>query len=323
MLRCILIITNVVPPELPMQLSIAVNYSIIQLMQKQIFCTEPYRIPMAGKINICCFDKTGTLTQNDLVIKGISGLGQTASERVKLHEMGNIYHQDRNTAIILGGAHTLAFTDDTLVGDPIEKQSFEGINFKQNEVGLKESYGPQNLKIVQLKKFAFNSTLKRMSALCQITDNNGTSLRVLSKGAPEVLSKFIKDIPADYDAAFLQYVKKGSRVLAMAYKHVPKMSHADIMAYTRDEAETNLIFAGFIVAECPTKPDSQAVIKELKESSHEVKMITGDNAMTAAFIGQELSFGRGPSLFASEVLGQSKLTWTDINDDKVATTSSP
>jgi len=46
------------------------------------------------------------------------------------------------------------------------------------------------------------------------------------------------------------------------------------------------MFAGFIVAECPLKPDTLGVIKELKESSHEVKMITGDNAMTAAFIGQ-------------------------------------
>ena len=129
MLRCILIITNVVPPELPMQLSIAVNYSIIQLMQKQIFCTEPYRIPLAGKINICCFDKTGTLTQNDLVIKGISGIGVDNNARKKLYTLDQLMKEDRTTALVIGGAHTLAFAEGNLVGDPIEKRCFEGIKF--------------------------------------------------------------------------------------------------------------------------------------------------------------------------------------------------
>ena len=79
--------------------------------------------------------------------------------------MASVFSKEKNTAIVLGGAHTLAFTEGALVGDPIEKQCFEGIKFTQNAAGLRESYGPQNIKITQMKKFAFNSTLKRMSVL--------------------------------------------------------------------------------------------------------------------------------------------------------------
>jgi len=50
-------------------------------------------------------------------------------------------------------------------------------------------------------------------------------------------------------------------------------------------------------------------------------MITGDNALTAAFIGQQLTFGRGPSLFASEASPSGKIIWKDIDDKKVATTT--
>lgn len=125
--------------------------------------------------------------------------------------------------MVIGGCHTLAQTDGNLVGDPLEKQSFEAIKFKQAADGSRVSSG-FGCNITQIKKYLFNSALKRMSVIVQINDHVGTSYRILSKGAPEVLSKFMKEKPADYDKLYLKHVKEGSRVLALAYKPIQKMS---------------------------------------------------------------------------------------------------
>lgn len=63
-----------------------------------------------------------------------------------------------------------------------------------------------------------------MSVLAQVTESQSTRLMILSKGAPEVLSKFMISKPADYDQTYLKHVKEGSRVLALAYKNLPKIS---------------------------------------------------------------------------------------------------
>ena len=67
-LHVVIIITSVVPPELPMELSLAVTTSIADLVSRcKVYCTEPWRIPMAGKVDVCCFDKVRTHTCGTLL----------------------------------------------------------------------------------------------------------------------------------------------------------------------------------------------------------------------------------------------------------------
>lgn len=309
-LECTLILTSVVPPELPIELSLAVNTSLLALSKLGVFCTEPFRIPFAGKVEICCFDKTGTLTSDNLVVEGVAGIDGN-SEVIELSDA------PIESVQVLATCHSLVQLDDGIVGDPLEKATLKAVNWnltKSEAVIPKKGKSPV-LKIMQ--RHHFSSTLKRMSVVSGYTTSGSSEVQyiVTVKGAPETLKSMFASVPENYEETYLALSRRGARVLALGHRKLPSsLSPQDLRKLTREELESDLAFVGFVIISCPLKPDSKAVIKEIQNATHSVVMITGDNPLTACHVSKELHFTRKPTiLILTEVKGSWK--WQSVEGD--------
>ncbi|KAJ7945181.1 Cation-transporting ATPase [Quillaja saponaria] len=307
LLSCSLIITSVIPPELPMELSIAVNTSLIALARRGIFCTEPFRIPFGGKVDICCFDKTGTLTSDDMEFCGVVGLtGSTDLES----DMSKV---PTRTLEILASCHALVFVDNKLVGDPLEKAALKGIDwsYKSDEKALPKKGSGHPVQIVQ--RYHFASHLKRMSVVVRIQEEYFAFV----KGAPEIIQDRLIDIPSSYVETYKKYTRQGSRVLALAYKPFPDMTVSEARSLDRDIVENGLIFAGFVVFNCPIRSDSATVLSELKGSSHDLVMITGDQALTACHVASQVHIISKPTLILGPARNGGGYNWTSPDETEI------
>lgn len=278
------ILTSVIPPEFPVTLSITVTLSLVHLVRNQIYCTEPFRIPTAGKITDCCFDKTGTLTSTDM---SFSGLYASTDEAMR----------------VLACCHSLASVSGSgeLVGDPIEKAGFAAaseFSYQDNADEVTHKPSGENLKIV--KRFPFDATLQRMAVV--VSGKSGKRI-VMVKGSPEkILRECLDKIPANYDKLCADLAGQGLRVLALAIKEVASVP------VDRKEAESKCKFVGFAAFSYSIKPLTQKTISILINAGLRCCMITGDHSLTAYHVAKKV--GLSPSEHEVLLLN----TWSNFSN---------
>jgi cation-transporting ATPase 13A1 len=290
-LHVVIIITSVVPPELPMELSLAVTNSVADLMRNhRVFCTEPYRIPWAGRVDVCCFDKTGTLTSDEMQLKGVRIPSSGMDDNRLLHPLETELPWDVLRVMI--ACQSLSVSDNRqgiVMGDPMELAVLEdsGYSLKGNNfVAAKEVVAGKPRGVFIQHRFAFSSRLKRMTAL--VTEDNSREVYGVMKGAPETVKTFLKSAPYNYDEVYQYHMKRGQRVLAMASRSFGSVNIGDLKEGGRAVLEKDLTFCGFLVLDCPLKADSKHIISELKKSDHETVMITGDAVLTGAEVARQV-----------------------------------
>ncbi|EPR79370.1 putative cation-transporting ATPase [Spraguea lophii 42_110] len=301
LLEAILIITSVVPPELPLELTIAVNAALQKLMGLGTFCLEPFRIPYAGKLDTCFFDKTGTLTESMLDVKEIIDSGKE----------GDIHGSDIYG--VVGSCHSLIKLDNGFIeGDPMEKSAFSYLN-----MNLIDDYTStiNDITFRIEKRFLFSSELRRMTVV-YMKKYTGTSKKKQSKtyhvgmkGAPEKIAEFLENIPKNYDETYKDYASKGFRVLAVAGKQIG----LEYKTCSKTQIEQKLKFKGFILYESKLKDGSEECIEHLLESNHKVVMITGDNKLTAIEVAKNLNFYNG---YAAESTDIDQLLKKDLSKEE-------
>ncbi|MGZ3601299.1 MAG: cation-translocating P-type ATPase [Ktedonobacterales bacterium] len=247
-------------------------------------------------------DKTGTLTLNkmtavEMAILGqqftISGSGYATEGQIR--HIGGLQATDLEPFLLpMALASDAVAKDGALVGDPTEGALVV--------LAAKGGIDPQTTRqeFPRVAEVPFDAAYKLMATFHRMNDEEGREVvRCFVKGAPDqllargstVLDHELQCVPlSDVRDRYLAYNerlgKQGLRVMALARKDFDPDTFnpaGDLLPLLNDL--TLLALVGIVD---PPRPEAQAAIAKARAAGIQVRMITGDHAVTAAAIAEKL-----------------------------------
>ena len=292
-----------IPEGLPAVLTITLAVGVQAMAKRSAIVRVLPAIETLGSVSVICSDKTGTFTRNEMMVvsvqtaangydvdgEGYAPIGDVLFNDKPVHTAEQPLLQDVARACALCNDAEIHHRDDnwSFEGDPMEAALVSFASKATFDEG--EDYKARWRRTDVLP---FDSTSQYMATLNH--DHNGHGL-ILVKGAPEVVLKLCRvqqtaqgeeqsiELTAWLEKAEA-LARKGQRVLAVASRRVP----ADHTVLSARDLQDSLCLLGLVGLIDPPRQEAISAVQTCLNAKIQVKMITGDHAVTAQAIGKQL-----------------------------------
>ena len=270
----IVLIVAAVPEGLPTIVAVTLAINIIKMSKQNALVKKLVACETVGCINVICSDKTGTLTENRMTVTDVQ-MGNTRLSPDKIPS---------DSALIRGfcvnSTADVHFNGDRteFIGNPTECAMLvaahkSGVEYQSVRSGYRQIY-----------RYPFSSETKNMTT---VVDEMGEII-AYTKGSPEKIIAMCDMAPEDRRAAedsIASYQAQAGRVIALAHRTLERGYDFD---NERALVESGMIFDGFVVISDPLRSDVFAAVERCRHAGIDIKMLTGDNIITAKAIATQL-----------------------------------
>lgn len=298
----ITILVVAVPEGLPLAVTLSLAYSMLRMMKDQNLVRHLVACETMGSATCICSDKTGTLTQNKMTVVKL-WMGQQTFDDISSSSssVNTAKGMERVAELLCSGicVNSSAYIKKQESG----KTEFVGAKTEGAMLVLADKLGYQyeavreSSKVVRL--FPFSSAKKRMSTLIEISQGG----RLHVKGASEVILDLCngaldqkgevqtlqQDQKRQLNELINDWASQGLRTLTVAFRDInqDKTDKIGKDLNFHEDLDKDLILIGIVGIEDPVRDEVPDAIAQCKRAGITVRMVTGDNILTAKKIGRQ------------------------------------
>ena len=287
-ISCIVLIVAAVPEGLPTIVAVSLALNMIKLAKSNALIKKMTATETTGAVSVICSDKTGTLTQNKMQVVNIC-YSQTCSkpEKVKNEIIKQNFALNTTADIIT------VSNKDINRGSSTECALLRAFSKMSNV-----SYQTYRKNFVITDRQPFTSETKFMTTTILVENKK----RTLLKGAPEVVLNMCELSPM-----------QKAKILEQMSSHQQNAQRVICLAHLEGESGVNKFnYDGFVAIADPIRKDVYKAVSDCKKAGIKVKILTGDNKLTAFSIAKELKIATD----ISQVLEASDIDKLDDNSLK-------